>query len=137
MVDFASRESWRSLIEDLPQDVPLNGVVHFLALDGHGPRASTDEITQDVKDIGQTALAVAQGIADSDVTPAKGVWFLTEGGQVLERENSGELSGSILWGLGKVMALEASHLQPRMIDLDPNGSDTLTKLVDELMFPDQ
>ena len=100
-------------------------------------RASTDEIAQDVKNIGQTALAVAQGIADSDVTPAKGVWFLTEGGQVLERENSGELSGSILWGLGKVMALEASHLQPRMIDLDPNGSGTLTELVDELMFPDQ
>ena len=49
MVDFASRESWRSLIEDLPQDVPLNGVVHLLALDGHGPRASTDEIAQDVK----------------------------------------------------------------------------------------
>ena len=137
VVDFASRESWRSLIEDLPQDVPINGVVHLLALDGHGPRASTDEIAQDLKNIGQTALALVQGIADSDVTPAKGVWFLTEGGQVLERENSGELSGSILWGLGKVMALEASHLQARMIDLDPNGSGTLTKLVDELMFPDQ
>ena len=80
VVDFASRESWRSLIEDLPQDVPINGVVHLLALDGHGPRASTDEIAQDLKNIGQTALTLVQGIADSDVTPAKGVWFLTEGG---------------------------------------------------------
>ncbi len=43
-----SRESWRSLIEGLPDDVPFNGVVHLQALDGHGSRASTTEITKDV-----------------------------------------------------------------------------------------
>ena len=35
-VDAESRESWRSLIEGLPDDVPLNGVVHLEALGGHG-----------------------------------------------------------------------------------------------------
>ena len=43
------RESWRSLIEGLPRDVPLNGVVHLKALEGHGAQATTAEMTEDVR----------------------------------------------------------------------------------------
>ena len=60
-----------------------------------------------------------QAVADSDLTPAKGLWFLTRGAQVVERERGGEIAGATLWGLGKVVTLEAPHLQPRMLDLDP------------------
>ena len=28
-------------------------------------------------------------------------------------------SGALLWGFGRVVGREAPHLQPRMIDLDP------------------
>ena len=62
---------------------------------------------------------MVQGVLESDVVPEKGVWFITSGSQILEREQSGELAGSILWGVGKVVNLEAAHLQPRMVDLDP------------------
>ena len=135
-VDAESRESWRSLIEGLPDDMPLNGVVHLQALGGHGPQAATTEITEDVARVGSSALALVQGVSDSDVVPEKGVWFVTRGAQVLERERAGELAGAVLWGMGKVVALEASHLQPRMIDLDPGATGRLADLVNELLYPD-
>ena len=131
-----SRESWRSLIEGLPGDVPFNGVVHLQALAGHGLQAATTEMTEDVARVGASALALVQGVSDSDVIPEKGVWFVTRGAQVLERERAGELAGAVLWGMGKVVALEASHLQPRMIDLDPGATEQISDLVNELLYPD-
>ena len=135
-VDVESRESWQALIEELPSDVPFKGVVHLEALHGHGAQASTEEITEDVKRVGASALALVQGLSDSDLIPENGVWFITRGAQVLERELSGELAGATLWGLGKVVTLEAAHLQARMIDLDPIISDAPSELVNDLMYPD-
>jgi len=131
-----SRESWRSLLEGLPVDVPLNGVVHLMALDGHGPGATAEEFAQDVRHAAASALALVQGMSDADVTPEKGFWLLTCGGQVLEKEYGGEIAGATLWGFGKVVGREASHLQPRMIDLDPGAPPTLSDLVNELLYPD-
>ena len=135
-VDVQSRESWRSLIEGLPDEVPFKGVIHLEALHGHGPQATTEEIAEDVKRVGASALAMVQGLSDSDVIPENGVWFITRGAQVLERELSGELAGATLWGLGKVVTLEASHLQPRMIDLDPATYAAPSELVNDLMYTD-
>ncbi|MYA97363.1 MAG: SDR family NAD(P)-dependent oxidoreductase, partial [Nitrospinae bacterium] len=135
-VEMERRESWRALVEDLPPDLPLSGFVHLAALDGRGPDATTGEIAADVKRTGASALAMVQGIADADATPGKGVWFLTRGAQILEREHSGELTGATLWGFGKAVALEAAHLQPRMIDLDPAQMAPAPDLVNELLYPD-
>ena len=136
-LDVECRESWRALLEGLPEDVPFEGMVHLQALRGHGERATTAQIGEDVKRVGAGALAMVQGVADSGVTPQKGLWFLTRGAQVLERERNGELAGAVLWGFGKVVALEAAHLQPRMIDLDPGAAAPLADLVNELLYPDQ
>ncbi len=133
---LGSRESWRSLFEDLPVDVPFSGVVHLQALAGHGAQADAPGIAEDVTRIGSTALSMLQGLSESGAIPEKGMWLLTRGAQILERENGGQLSGAILWGLGKVASLEASHLHPRMIDLDPSGDSDLSSLVNELMYPD-
>ena len=135
-VQARDRESWRTLVESLPADVPLGGVVHLIGLDGHGMQATTAELAQDVQQMGASALALAQGLADSDAVPAKGLWWVTRGAQVLEKERSGELGGALLWGFGKVMAREASDLQPRMIDLDPAMTDTPASLLNELLYPD-
>ena len=135
-VEPESRESWRSLLEGLPADVPLNGVVHLMALDGHGQDATPDEFAQDVRHAAASALALAQGTTDADLTPVKGFWLLTRGGQVLEKEQGGEIAGAALWGFGKVVAREAAHLQPRMIDLDPRAQAPLSDLVNELLYPD-
>ena len=135
-VGAEDREAWRSLVEGLPQDIPFNGVVHLAGLDGHGAEAATAEIAEDVRRAGASALALTQAVADSDLTPAKGMWFVTRGAQVLERERGGELAGATLWGFGKAVAREAAHLQPRMIDLDPGTTAAAPDLVDELLYPD-
>ena len=86
--------------------------------------------------MGASALAMAQGVADSGLTPEKGIWFVTRGAQVLERERGGELAGAALWGFGKGVEREAAHLRPRMIDLDPGEMAPEPDLVNELMHPD-
>ena len=130
------RDLWRSIFEGLPSELPLNGVVHMVASDGGGPGATSGEFARDVRDGAETALALVQGMADADAAPAKGLWFLTRGGQVLEKESEGQLSGAVLWGFGKVVAREAAHFRPRMIDLDPAAAPPLSDLVGELLHPD-
>ena len=135
-VEMQRRESWRSLIDSLPDDVPFSGVAHLMALDGAGQDATTGDVADDVERIGASALALAQGVADSGLTPEKGIWFVTRGAQVLERERGGELAGAVLWGFGKGVAREAAHLQPRMIDLDPGEMAPEPDLANELLYPD-
>ena len=135
-VEMDQRESWQSLLESLPREVPFNGVVHLAALDGRGTESAVEEMAEDVKQIGASALALVQGLTDADVTPEKGVWFVTRGAQVLERERGGALAGATLWGFGKVVAQEAAHLQPRMIDLDPAEATFSNDFLNELLYPD-
>ena len=134
--DAGDRESWRSLIESLPQDVPFSGAVHLLALDGHGETATTDEMAADVEQAVASALALVQAVGDCDLTPERGVWFITRGGQILERERGGQLAGAAVWGFGKGVDREAPHLQPRMLDLDPGAMAPEPDLVNELLYPD-
>ncbi len=134
--DVRRRESWQALLDDLPGAAPFYGIVHLAALDGHGREATARDIEQDIQHAGASALALVQGVADSDRIPEKGVWFITRGAQVLERETQGALAGAALWGFGKAVAREAAHLMPRMIDLDPTVPAHATDLVDELMYPD-
>ena len=134
--DAGDRESWQSLIESLPQDVPFSGAVHLLALDGHGETATTDEMAADVEQAVASALALVQAVGDCDLTPERGVWFITRGAQILERERGGQLAGAAVWGFGKGVDREAPHLQPRMLDLDPGAMAPDTDLVNELLYPD-
>ena len=134
--ECGQRESWRTLIENLPRDVPFSGVVHLAGLDGPGAQAATEELAAEVQRAGASALALVQGLIDTDSTPARGVWFITRGSQVVERELGGELAGAALWGFGKGVAREAPHLQPRMLDLDPAEKAPDPDLVNELLYPD-
>ena len=135
-VEMNRRESWQSLVASLPDDVPLSGVVHLAGLDGHGAQATTGEMADDVRRAGASALALVQGIIDSDAIPANGVWMITRGAQLLERERGGEIAGAALWGFGKAIAREAAQLQPKMIDLDPGEMAPAPDLVKELLYPD-
>ena len=138
-VALERRDAWQALLEGLPGDVPLAGVVHLAALDGHGVLAATAEMAQDARRASASALALVQGLIDADLAPAKGTWFVTRGAQVLDKERAGELAGAALWGIGKVIAREAVQLQPRMIDLDPAPAArhaSFAGLAEELIYPD-
>ena len=130
------RESWQALFAELHPDATLRGVVHLVSLDGHGTQASTEQLAKDAAQAAKSALALVQGMADADATPANGVWLITRGAQVLEHERAEGIAASHLWGFGKVVAREAPHLNPRMIDLDPGRPVSQSDLVNELFYPD-
>ncbi len=134
------RESWRLLLENLPKDTPLRGVVHCAAVEGHGPDATVEELAEDTRRICGGALALMQGLLDSGIIPTDGVWFVTRGALALARdylrETVGALAGATVWGLGKAVAREAGHLAPKMIDLDPDDTEEINHLADELLFWD-
>ncbi len=135
-LDMSRREAWQALLERLSPEATLRGVVHLVALDGHGANVSTEQFAQDVKRSTTSALALLQGITDADMAPTLGVWLMTRGSQVLEHETAEGIAGSQLWGFGKVMAREAPQLRVRMIDLDPARSAQLPDLANELLHPD-
>ena len=130
------RSSWHALAENLPADLPLHGVLNLTALSGCGPDASVAAMAADAKCVTAGALAMVQGLADADATPAKGLWFVTRGAQVLERERTGCLAGALQWGFGKVVGREMPHLKARLIDLDPADAAPAPDLLVELMHPD-
>ncbi|MYG93533.1 MAG: SDR family NAD(P)-dependent oxidoreductase [Acidimicrobiia bacterium] len=130
------RESWQSLIEGLPPDAVLRGVVHLASLDSGGSQVTTEQLAEDATQAGLSALALFQGIGKADATPQNGVWLVTRGAQVLEHERAEGIASALLWGFGKVVAREAPHLKPRMIDLDPSRSAPLSELANELLHPD-
>ncbi len=139
-VESADRASWRQFFQALPENIPLQGVIHCASLTARGPDITVEELTEDSRETGASALALVQALQDCDLTPARGLWFITRGAQALERdykrETAASLAGSLLWGFGKAVAREAGYLRPRMIDLDPDPSQPAEGLVNELMFPD-
>lgn len=135
-VDMDLRESWCSVLESIPKNAPLCGVVHLLALDGHGADATTNEMAEDVQRVTASALALTQAVLDSNLSVENGIWFITQGVQVLERERTAQLAGTPLWGFGKAVSREATHMQPRMIDLDPGEGVSVSELAHELLSPD-
>ncbi len=123
------------LIEQIPNEQPLRGVVHLIAVEGNGVDARTDEIASDIKHVTTSALSLTQALIESGARPSLGITFVTRGAQVIECEQSGQLAGAALWGFGKVVELESSLLSPRMIDLDPE-QDAFDTLIRDLVAPD-
>ena len=136
-VEPERRETWQSLLETLPADLPLRGVVHLAGLGGQVPEATAPDLAADARRAGASALALAQGLLDAAAEPAGGVWFVTRGAQLVDSEPGGQLVGAVLWGFGRVMALEAPQLRPRMVDLDAREGGVPGALVDELLHPDR
>ena len=133
-VQAERRESWRSLVEALPGDASLQGIVHLAALDGRGAAATTEQVAHDVRKAVTSALSLVQGVLDAGAAPAKGLWLVTRGAQSLERERDGQIAGAALWGFGKAVAREALQLGARMIDLDPDEPARQAELAEELLF---
>lgn len=134
----ASQKAWRELFTNLRQETPLHGVVHLVALNGHGIEAESSDIKEDVQKQIASVLALSQALIEENIAPEKGVFLVTSGAQILEKEQKwGGPAGAALWGFGKVVAHEADSLQTRLIDLDPTDSSPIPALLNELLYPDQ
>ena len=135
-VEPCCRQSWRSLFRGLPADIPLRGVVYLSGLEGAGARASGDEMRREVEASGASALALSQGLLDADRTPTEGIWFVTRGGQVIDRDAGGALTDAALWGFARCLAREAAALRVHLLDLDPGAPASAELLASELLRSD-
>ena len=135
--DPTRRECWRALLEALPSEAPLRGVVHLSALQGQAEPDAPEELARIATGNAASALALVQGLLDAEAVPTSGMWFVTKGAQAVERERQCALAGATLWGFGKTVAWEAPQLQPRMIDLDPVESTPPAMLAEDLLDPDR
>ena len=128
-VDPERREEWRALFGDLDGGPPLRGVL-YLASSSADPASAALRLSA-------SALALVQGIEDSGSVPAAGLWLATRGGQGPAAGASGAgLAGSVLWGFARTLAIEAPHLRPRLVDLDPDDPRADLRLTDELRNAD-
>ena len=130
------REAWRSFFGSLPGEVPLRGVAYLAGVRGDGSGLTAGELGGEVEALGSGALSLVQGLADAEVRPSGGLWFMTRGGQVVGRETAGALAGATLWGFGSVVALEQEEMKPRLVDLDPEGALSAEALAAEVLHPD-
>ena len=133
----ADREAWRSFFGSLPEEVPLRGVAYLEGLREDGAGHTVDGLATELETVCGGALSLVQGLADAGVRPVDGVWFVTRGGQVVEGERTGALSGASLWGFASAVGWEQGDLNPRLVDLDPEEAAAGPPLADELMFPDR
>ncbi len=68
--------------------------------------------------------------------PLPPLWLITQGAQPVADFPLVNPAGALLWGLGKVIALEHPELSCRCIDLDPIAADPGADLVQELLSTD-
>ncbi len=131
------REAWRSFFASLPAGVPLRGVAHLAGVREDGSEPPPGGLPEELEALGTAALAMVQGLLDTEARPSSGVWFASRGGQVIGRERSEAPAGAPLWGFAAVVGLEHGELGPRLVDLDPEGPLRAEVLADELLFPDR
>ncbi len=128
-VDPLNPEHFQRLFAESTNGSPL-GIAHLWALDVAEPSALTPATLDEARQLTCASLLhLVQGITGSQ---APRLWLITRGSQpVLVTDEINGLGQSMLWGLGKVVAIEHSELRCTRIDLDPGETEVAT-LWDEL-----
>ncbi len=132
-IDQRSREAWRSLLEELSEQVPLSGVV-FLAT------SPTTAFPPDAAlELSERLLALSQALATAEGALSGGLTLVTTDGQSIAGERIERIEASCAWGFGRSLTIEEPALKVRLIDLDAepaaspaDGHDLIT----ELLAPD-
>jgi myxalamid-type polyketide synthase MxaE and MxaD len=111
-----------------PDGVPCRGVIHLWSLDQATPDTPmlTSLARAEAKE-GQTTIHLIQALSQSQLKEFPRLWLVTRGSQPVTADvtRSG-LPSSMLWGMGRVIAMEHPELHVVMVDLDPEKPETET-----------
>ncbi|MGQ4807051.1 hypothetical protein NKDENANG_00389 [Candidatus Entotheonellaceae bacterium PAL068K] len=125
-----SADDYRHLLTAIPA---VHGVVHLWALD-----EQTITTTADLEGVTQrvcgSVLSVVQALLHHGIEPS-GLWLVTRGAQAVSDADAVANSvQSMLWGMGKVIALEHPELNCVCVDLDATATvdEQVTMLFAEL-----
>jgi malonyl CoA-acyl carrier protein transacylase len=138
--DFANQDGLRGRLTELQAraGLPLRGIIHLWALDLSGADDAWDECLSHVENEGcDVALSLVRALAGKAHAVTPRLWFVTRGAQPAGIARRLNVFQSVLWGLGKTIALEHPSLWGGLIDLDrhPSADDSVC-LGAELSRPD-
>ncbi|MCI0729577.1 MAG: SDR family NAD(P)-dependent oxidoreductase [Chloroflexi bacterium] len=139
-------EFQRLLAESLPPGQPAcRGIVHLWALDSGWPAdPAADSLEQAKIRSCYTAIHLVQALTQVQWNKLPRLWFVTRGGQPVGGQQVGgetaeqlAVHQALLWGVGRVVAMEHPELWGGIVDLDPERpSAEAGKLFEELWMPD-
>ncbi|HYH98016.1 type I polyketide synthase, partial [Hyalangium sp.] len=134
------REDFEWLLEQAQAHAgaPLRGVVHLWALDA-APNEALElaELQRAQQLAAGSVIPLLQVLAPIKGAELPSVWLVTRGAQPAGEAESVAVAQSLLWGLGRVAALEHPDIWGGLIDLDPRASPGGAEgLVQELLAPD-
>jgi len=101
----------------------LRGVVHLWSLEPvETPDLTKINLDELLRQKCGSTLHLVQALVKTKFTQPTALWLVTRGAQPVGKEPKAlEVSGSPLWGMGKVIALEHPELNCVRIDLDPEA----------------
>ncbi|HEY7170340.1 MAG TPA: SDR family NAD(P)-dependent oxidoreductase [Vicinamibacterales bacterium] len=97
---------------------PLAGIVHLWNLDLTDADAVGDDLDAAALHGCGSALHLVQALAREASAMKPRVWFVTQGAQVVERENAVQILQAPIWGLSRTVAIEHPDLRCGRIDLE-------------------
>ncbi|MGF1480504.1 MAG: MupA/Atu3671 family FMN-dependent luciferase-like monooxygenase [Cyanophyceae cyanobacterium] len=100
-----------------------HGLLYLWGLDAPVLNSIPDNWDAALATVTQLPLQLLQAVEHSQSAP---IWWVTRGGQSVTASSSSSvaLAQSLLWGLGKVFAVEQPHRRGGVVDLDPQASTT-------------
>ena len=127
----------RSAVADaLNADVACKGVVHLASLDDRSAAESPVHLEEYARGVCTGVLEITQALADRG-NAAPPLTLVTRGAQPVTGGSAESPASAMVWGLGKVIALEHPELRCRRIDLESGDAAFVRDLAAELVFPDE
>ncbi|MTJ47022.1 type I polyketide synthase [Dolichospermum sp. UHCC 0259] len=119
----AAPEHFQQLLVSLPL---IEGIVH--AWGWEQPETLTPEILEQRALLScGSVLHLVQTLAKSNISVPP-LWIITKGGQAIQEHSVQALIPSLVWGMGKTIALEHPAMRVIRIDLDPGVTTTESAL---------
>jgi NAD(P)-dependent dehydrogenase (short-subunit alcohol dehydrogenase family)/acyl carrier protein len=120
------REDFHQLLEDTigPGQPDCEGIIHLWGLDAVPVQETTTASLEKAQTLGCTGILYLVGeLAAAGLKVFPRLRLVTRGVQPVEESHGPlEVAGSLIWGFGRVIAVEHPELWGGLIDLDPGES---------------
>jgi malonyl CoA-acyl carrier protein transacylase len=139
-VNPSEPEDFRRLLRDCSEEnqLPYEGVIHLWSLNEQFENNSSLAALQHAQITGcASVLLLVQALVQTEVPHFPRLCLVTRGAQPVGTASVMQVQQSLLWGLGKVIALEHPDLRCLRLDLDPERDlHNIRSLYEEIRSPD-
>ncbi len=133
MIDPLQTDHFKQLVAEVTKQGALRGVIHLWSLqDALNDQSDLNALHSiQARNYASMLYLVQALVAQKDSLPR--LWLVTQNAQLVDEQSKVNAAGTVLWGLGNVIALEQPNLHCVRVDIDSSQS---TSLFDEFWNPD-